>query len=105
MLRKTLSYLKKLIKGEMSWNNVWYFIQGHVREKLYYSKFKFLIRKHIREQFEFRLEVMNKDCYNSGQCKICGCDIPALTLSDKSCEGNCYPKMKSKKNWEKVKNK
>ena len=44
-----------------------YFI-GHFRHKLYYSKFKFLLNKHIVEQFEWRVKAMNKVCYNQGSC-------------------------------------
>ncbi len=32
-------------------------------------------------------------------CKHCGFDIPALTLSNKQCEGKCYYPMMSKKQW------
>ena len=88
-----------IIRKERSPLDVWYFLQGHLREMLYYSKLKFLIRKHIQEQFEWRLKVMDKECYSNGQCKICSCSIPALTFSDKQCEGKCYYPMMSKKKW------
>lgn len=99
MLRKILHSLRSIMKGERSLSDIWYYIQGHTREVLYYSKLKFLIRKHIQEQFEERLKVMDKECYDNGQCKHCGCDIPALTLSNKQCEGKCYYPMMSKKQW------
>lgn len=103
MLKRIRYYLIKILKREIPLSDVWYYIQGHTREKLYYSKYKWkrlLIRKHIREQFEWRLLQMDKECYSNGQCKICGCDIPALTFADKSCHKPCYPKMKSRFNWE-----
>lgn len=103
MLRTMLSYLKKLIKGEITLIDIFYYVQGHTREYLYYSKYKWLkyiIRKHIREQFEWRLKVMDQECYSSGQCKICGCSIPALTFCDKKCHKPCYPKMLSRFEWE-----
>ena len=99
MLRKILRSLRSIMKGEKSPIDIWYYIQGHTREVLYYSKLKFLIRKHIQEQFEWRLKVMDEECYSNGQCKHCGCDIPALTLSNKQCEGKCYYPMMSKKQW------
>lgn len=99
MLKKILHSLKSIMKGEKSLLDVWYFFQGHIREKLYYSKFRWLIRRHIQEQFDFRMKVMDQECYLAGQCKVCGCDIPALTLSDKQCEGKCYYPMMSKKQW------
>ncbi len=87
----------------MPLSDVWYYVQGHTREKIYYSKYKWvklLMRKHIKEQFEWRLKQMDKECYNNGQCKICGCDIPALTFANKSCHKPCYPKMKNRFDWE-----
>jgi len=102
MLKRIPYYLMQLIRGERKWIDVWYFFQGHYREKLYYSRWKFLMRKHIKEQFEMRLELMDRECYNNGQCKICGCDIPALTLSNKSCEGECYPAFHNRKDWKQI---
>jgi hypothetical protein len=99
MLRKILRSLRSIMKGEKSPIDIWYYIQGHTREILYYSKLRFLIRKHIQEQFEWRLKVMDKECYTDAQCKHCGCDIPALTLSNKQCGGKCYYPMMSKKQW------
>lgn len=99
MLRKILSSSWSIMKRERNLSDVWYFFQGHVREKLYYSKCRFLIRKHIQEQFEKRLEIMNPTCLSQGQCEHCGCDIPALTFSNKQCEGKCYYPMMSKKQW------
>ena len=55
MLKGMKNHLKKLLKGEIPLSDVYYYFQGHLREKLYYSKCKFLIRKHIQEQFEFIL--------------------------------------------------
>ncbi len=99
MLKKILRSLKSIIKGERSLIDIWYFFQGHTREYLYYSKCRFLIRKHIQEQFEWRLEMMDRVCYSSGQCKICECSIPALTFANKQCEGKCYYPMMTKKQW------
>lgn len=75
-----------------------YFIAWY-RYRLYYSPFRFLIRKHIIEQFEYRLKVVNKECYTKGSCVKCGCHVPALLFSDAPCAGNCYPEFKNKKNW------
>ena len=102
MLKKIQNYLKRLKNKEATLSDIWYYVQGHTREKIYYSKFRFLIRKHIREQFEWRLKLMegsNKTCFINGQCDICGCDIPALTLANKDCHGECYPPMMSNYEW------
>ena len=80
--------------------------QGWYRYTLYYSKdiikidLSWLIRKHIREQIEIRINSMNKECYNSGSCIECGCATTALQMANKACEGNCYPTMFSKNEWE-----
>lgn len=42
---------------------------------------------------------MNQECYAKGFCIKCGCHTTALQMCNKSCEGNCYPKMMSKKLW------
>ena len=78
------------------------------RYKCYYKfnyRLRFLIRKHIREQFIYRKEIMNLTCWNQGSCIHCGCQVPSLQFANKSCEGDCYPPMMSKKNWNKFKNK
>lgn len=82
------------------------YIQGWSRYYLFYSKeiFKidlsFMIRKHIREQIEVRINSMKDICYLKGQCYICGCATTALQMSNKSCGGNCYPPMMGVKQWE-----
>ena len=75
-----------------------YFI-GHFRHKLYYSRFKFLLRPLILEQFEWRVKAMNKICYNQGSCVKCGCVTTALQMADKACDGDCYPPFLAKLNW------
>lgn len=86
----------------MKINNIFAYIQGNIRYHLYYSKhFKFLIRKHIREQIEYRINSMNRECYSNGSCIKCGCSTTHLQMADKKCEGSCYPIMISNKGvWE-----
>lgn len=86
--------------------DVWYYIQGNIRFRLYYGK-KFLqklIRRHIREQIDFRIKVMNPTCFNQGSCIKCGCETTELQMADKACEGHCYPHMMSKSVWKCWKN-
>ena len=87
------------MKHKITIKNVWYYLQGNLRYKLYYSRFKKLIRKHILEQIEFRINSMDKFCYNNGSCKLCGCKTTALQMANKACDKPCYPKMLSKKDW------
>gem|GEM_PF-4437539 len=43
---------------------------------------------------------MDKQCYNDGSCKECGCRTTALQMANKACDGFCYPKMLNKKDWQ-----
>lgn len=87
--------MKKKIKDTFQ------YLLGNFRYWAYHTKkFKFLIRKHIQEQYEFRLKLMKPECYQKGSCISCGCVVPNLQFADKSCEEHCYPKMMSKLDWE-----
>lgn len=82
--------------------NIFYYLQGNIRYFLL-KNFPFLVRKHIREQVEYRMSVMDEQCREMGSCKYCGCDVPQMQMSDKQCKKPCYPKMMGKKKWESVK--
>ena len=84
-------------------NNIKAYIQGNIRYAFYNTNMDWIIRKHIREQITYRLLVMDRECYDEGSCKICGCMVPALQMADKSCPKPCYPKMMNKEQWEKYK--
>ena len=79
--------------------NWWYYIQGKIRYKLYYSKFSGLIREHIEEQISWRILVMDEKCLMDGKCQICGCETTALQMANKSCPKPCYPKMMKRFEW------
>ena len=93
--------IKKIWKNR---KNIIPFFQGWYRYKIYYSSgpLRFLMRSHIRSQIDVRIESMDRECYNSGACKKCGCATTALQMANKSCEGFCYPPMLNKSNWEYV---
>ena len=95
-----LKGMKEILTGKRKLSDIWHYLLGNYRYKLYYSRFKFLIRKHIQEQIAFRIQVMNKECYNQGSCVICGCTTTALQMCNKSCDKPCYPEMMNKKEWE-----
>lgn len=84
--------------------NVKHFIVGWLRYHLYYSRFYWLIRKHIREQIDVRINSMDEECYLTGSCVKCGCATTALQMASKSCEGYCYPVLVSRKRWKILKN-
>lgn len=79
--------------------NIIEYIIGNYRYKLWYSKFKFLLRKHIIEQIEFRIDFMKSECYLNGVCIKCGCTTTALQMANKSCDLPCYPEMMNKEIW------
>lgn len=101
---KTKEMIMKLIKGEEPPISVWHYLVGNYRYMLYYSaNWKWLIRPHIREQIDYRISVMNKECYNRGSCIHCGCMTTHLQMSSKQCKGKEYPVMMSKTKWKNYK--
>ena len=92
------------MKNKRKLSDIFAYLQGYWRYNLYYSKyFKFLIRNHILEQIQWRISVMDIECFESGSCKKCGCDTTALQMADKQCGKPCYPKMMNKKEWREFK--
>ena len=107
--------IKEIIEHlKVSPEDAWYYIQGSTRF-IAYKKFKWVLRKHIIEQVEWRRDVAANPCYLNGTCLCCGCDTPAVFFSAKSCsveklsychtngEKNCYPRLMSRKQWKKFK--
>lgn len=91
------------MKQKIKINDIFAYTIGNYRYALFYSKYKFLIRNHIQQQIEWRISVMDIDCYTEGSCKLCGCDTVALQMANKTCNKPCYPKMMDKKDWEEYK--
>lgn len=93
-------------KARVTLRNIWYYLQGNIRYRLYYSKqlyginLKWLLPNWLIEQIEMRVDSMDKQCYNEGSCKICGCKTTELQFCDKPCDKPCYPSMLSRKKWE-----
>lgn len=92
------------MSAKVNLKNIRAYITGNYRFMIYYSKnFYYLMRKHIREQIDWRMIVMRKECFNTGSCEECGCEVPALQMANKTCDGMCYPEMMDKKTWEEFK--
>ena len=92
------------MKAKINLKNIWAYIQGQVRYRIYYSqKFKWLMRKHIKEQIDWRIRIMNRECYNQGSCITCGCQTVHLQMADKPCDGDCYPRLYSARRWKSLK--
>lgn len=89
----------RVLKGERPLVDVWFYVQGNFRYKLYYSKYKWLLRKHIREQIEFRIQRMKPECYANGSCVVCGCETTMLQMAYKTCDNKCYPVMMRAGDW------
>lgn len=85
--------------NQINYKNVKAYIQGNLRYKLYYSRFKFLIPEYILEQIDCRIESMNRECLDRGSCVMCGCQTTHLQMANKACAGDCYPDMLIKKQW------
>lgn len=79
--------------------NVYYYLQGNIRYKLFYSNFMWLLPQHIVEQIQARIDSMDRACYDNGQCKMCGCSTTALQMANKACDKPCYPPMLNKELW------
>lgn len=79
--------------------NILHFLVGTLRYKLFYSKFDFLLGRTLKNQIQFRIDVMDDQCYKEGSCKICGCTTTALQMADKQCPKPCYPPFFDKKTW------
>lgn len=95
-----INLVKKLRRNpRLMWN---YFL-GNYRYFLYKNNIP-LIRKHIKEQYEWRLELANPSCLDNGACIKCGCTTPQLLFSPESCEGSCYSDLVSRKLWKQIKN-
>ena len=88
-----------MIQKKINLKNIIAYIQGNLRYKLFYSNFAFLIRPHIREQIEVRINSMDPICYGNGECKLCGCQTTHLQMADNACDKPCYPSMLSKEQW------
>lgn len=89
-----------MIKAKINLVNIIAYLQGNYRYYIYYEpNLKFLMRKYIRDQIDYRITVMDKDCFNSGSCKLCGCTTTKLQMADKACDKPCYPKMMDEKQW------
>ena len=87
------------MKAKINLKNVISFLQGWVRYKVFNTWLDFLIPKHIKEQYQVRLDSTDIICMSSGACKNCGCEIPKLQYANKGCAELCYPRLLSKKDW------
>jgi len=94
----------KIGRFNITLKNIKAYIQG--KSRLFIKKYgaDFIkLEEHIQEQIIWREERALPECIEKGQCISCGCDMPDMLYSDKSCERKCYPEMMDKETWEKFK--
>lgn len=85
----------------MKIKDVYHYFVGKFRYFVYYPPIlNKLIRGRIKKQIDFRIAVMEEECYNQGSCIKCGCTTTALQMANKACDKPCYPPMMKKKDWE-----
>ena len=101
MFRKLKDSKKLLLSAlrMLTFKNVYAYVQGNLRYKIYYSKFSFLLPFHIKNQIDWRISIMDKECFRNGSCKLCGCQTTHLQMADKACDKPCYPPMMNKEEW------
>ena len=66
----------------------------------------FDIPSYMYEQIIWRriqVIILSEECWTSGHCTECGCEITGKTMEDRACDGGCYPVMMSKDVWDKYK--
>ncbi len=96
-----IKHIKDILTGKRSIKDVYHYLLGNYRYKLYYNKvLSRFLRSHIFEQIKYRIEWMDSTCYHNGSCKLCGCMTTQLQMANKKCEGDCYPPMMNKGEWE-----
>jgi hypothetical protein len=88
------------MKAKINAKNIRAWFEGTYRYFLYYSPtWGWLMRNHIREQIDWRISIMDRDCFNQGSCKLCGCATTALQMANKACDKPCYPTMYNEREW------
>jgi hypothetical protein len=87
------------MKAKVNLINILSYLVGNYRYWLMGSEFQWLIRSHIYEQIQWRISVMDRNCYADGSCFICGCPTTKLQMAKRSCDKPCYPTMMNKKQW------
>ena len=79
------------------------YFRAQIRYWAFTREYFWLVPKHIQEQYNWRLYKMDAQCFEQGECKLCGCDTTKLQFANRACDKPCYPRMKNKKNWKQYK--
>lgn len=95
-------YSKNILRGDEPLVSIWHYIVGNYRYRLYYSDhpiIRVLMRRFIKHQIDIRIINMSSECFENGECKMCGCQTTHLQMANKACDKPCYPKMMKKSLW------
>lgn len=65
---------------------VLYYLIGNYRYYIYYSKFRWLLRKSVIKTIERLLKNIDTECFNQASCKKCGCKVPQQNFGGKPCD-------------------
>lgn len=105
------------MKAKITLRNIYAVLQAFFRRKRR-SIAGFELPDHMYEQIIWRrTQVMQKSpqCWTSGNCMVCGCDILGKTVEDRACSISedkgmllsgcypCYPEMMNEQNWKRYK--
>lgn len=97
--------------AKLTWKNIKAVSQAWLRHKQR-TIAGFDLEEHIWEQIVWRrVQVKEKspECWDSGYCIICGCEILGKTMEDRECSNSeigeepCYPEMMDKETWQQYK--
>lgn len=91
--------------AKLTFRNAWAVIQSIFR-KMRRGLGGFDLPAHQYEQIIWRrtqVKEKSPECWEMGECIVCGCDILGKTMEDRSCEDKCYPEMMNKEQWNQYK--
>jgi hypothetical protein len=90
-------------KAKITLRNILAVLQAYSRKAIRAMGFELPI--HQWEQIIYRRHsviLKSPECWSSGHCVECGCEILGKTMEDRPCEQKipCYPAMMGKEEWE-----
>ena len=101
-----LGKTKAIKPASLSFRNIAAVIQAWFRKGRQIAGFDLPV--HVYEQIiwrRFQVIQMSPECWDSGNCKVCGCDILGKTMEDRACSASevglpiCYPEMMDADEW------
>jgi len=72
---------------------------------IYYGISPSWLTDRVRMTYHYRIAKVDKsspECIMNGSCKVCGCTTPDLFFADKACEGGCYARIITRRDWKEL---